>query len=360
MLWDCSSCGTRNRGRDMRCTMCGSPKEDDERYVMPGDTSAAPSVTDPKRLAEARAGRNWQCPYCDGSVRNLYGECCVCGGPRTDRAVAGGPTIDLQGARGRPPDGPQFDSEGERRDLDQAIRRFRGGRWFWVSIVLGVLAVVGLFLLWWFLPHEVEVDVASIGWERTVELQRRQTNSGSDWRDQMAGGAFNVSCSTRQRGTENCHPYTCNCHQVTDYCSESCNCHEVCTDNGNGYASCSTECSSCQHECGSHEECDTCYEQCPVYADWCSYQYYTWPTLDRETTRGNDHAPYYSDRLLADPAANERLVYAQQFDVQFEEDDDVWNHRPETLEEFLQYDLHETWLIEVNHAGQVWPQHAVE
>ncbi len=73
-----------------------------------------------------------------------------------------------------------------------------------------------------------------------------------------------------------------------------------------------------------------------------------------------DHAPYYSDRLLADPAANERLVYAQQFDVQFEEDDDVWNHRPETLEEFLQYDLHETWLIEVNHAGQVWPQHAVE
>jgi len=26
----------------------------------------------------------WKCEYCDGSVRNLYGECKVCGGPLTE------------------------------------------------------------------------------------------------------------------------------------------------------------------------------------------------------------------------------------------------------------------------------------
>lgn len=338
----------------MRCKTCGSPKEKDEAYEMPTDTSAAPTVTDEAQLQEAQAGANWKCVYCGGSVRNLHGECQVCGGPKTAQAQAGFVAGTGTMSRSAP------DAAGAADDplaLALAARRSNRRR-----IALVVLAVLGLFagvMLWIFLPHDVEVKVAAIRWERTVELQQRQTNHGTGWDDSMPAGSFNVSCSTRQRGTEDCNPYTCNCRQETDYCSEECNCRETCSDNGNGYATCTTTCSTCSHACGSHEECDTCYEQCPVYDDWCSYSYYTWPTIDREVTSGRDHTPYYGDRLQAVPGANQRLAHSQIFEVHFADGDDHWDYTPETLEDYVRFDPQADWLIEVNRVGNVWPQHPI-
>ena len=51
----------------MKCANCGSPKEDDEKYRMPG--TRAPSITDAKQLADAHAGANWTCASCGDDNR---------------------------------------------------------------------------------------------------------------------------------------------------------------------------------------------------------------------------------------------------------------------------------------------------
>jgi hypothetical protein len=414
--WTCSSCSTGNLGRHMECQNCGSPKEKHEKYDTSGATTA-PAVTDKKMLTQARAGANWTCKYCSNDNRDLYDECEECGADRyagrrhkvyragrtraqvleerklkaptkedwaeLDRTTAEGlglsepeprRTFTGGGYRTPPkvvmeedepleePDPSDYVAAPLQPSLWRRLSRWRPTRTQKIvgASVAGVAALASI-LLWVFLPRMVEARVDSTTWQYTRQLQQRQMNHGTDWDGNMPAGAFNVSCVTRQRGTENCNPHDCNCRSVTDYCSETCNCRTVCSDNGNGYSTCSEQCSTCRVACGSHQECSTCYDQCPVYDEWCEFDYYTWPTIDREVTHGRGHAVEWGERLVINREAPhpQRIVQSEHYEVVFVEDEDSWDIEPESLSEYRRYAEGEMWLIKVNRAGQVWPQHEV-
>lgn len=77
--WTCSACKRELRGRDLTCTYCGKTKTD-EAY----DFNKKTTVTDPRLLAMAVAGPNWDCGFCRFENRAGAKVCAQCGG---DKAV---------------------------------------------------------------------------------------------------------------------------------------------------------------------------------------------------------------------------------------------------------------------------------
>jgi hypothetical protein len=78
--WDCPSCGSKRIfGRHVDCPGCGKPRPEGVRFYLTDD---APIVTDPERLAEARAGADWICKHCGASTRAKHVNCGGCGAPR--------------------------------------------------------------------------------------------------------------------------------------------------------------------------------------------------------------------------------------------------------------------------------------
>lgn len=412
--WKCDSCGHTNKGRHMKCQNCGSPKEKHEKY----DTSknlTAPAVTDTKLLEQAKAGKNWECSYCGGSVRNLFDECAMCGGPKTESAkaktedgvicsvccnpgcsgiceapveVRPGVRLDdtmpgLQEAFSTPteperefvPNTGGYRSAPEHKKVEPAVSsyqnrryeddidvsKFRSRNWkpFIVAamILAAILSIVGL-AVFIFMPHEEYVIVADTQWVYLAHLQQRESRSGSGWDETVPAGAFNESCHTRQRGTRDCNPYQCNPHQRSYSCNpHECSCHTSCSDLGNGYSSCSETCSTCYDTC-YETEYDTCYEQCPVYDDWCTYNYYAWPTIHTERETGHDHnmrEPILNTH--PNPPAPQRVVREHRFSVTFGGEEETWTYTPESVADYNRFERGARWLIEVNHAGGVYPQH---
>lgn len=368
--WNCTSCSTQNRGRDMKCKSCGSPKEKDEKYDL-GDTSK--TVTDQEMLKQAHAGVNWSCSYCQYDNRALGSDprrhrCVLCGASRMDKADHQAPkpaALHTKAEVYAPRDPASYEAPvyvpkaasfaGSSFTGSQAKSRanLRVGALL-ILIGLVVAAVVG-GLVWLFSPHEHDAQVTAIHWQYTRTLEERHTRSGSGWGH--PGGAFNVRCNTRQRGTENCRPHDCRPHQESYDCDPySCNCHESCHDLGNGYSSCSESCSTCYRTC-TRTEYDTCYDQCPVYDDWCTYNYHEWVTEDHEVTSGNDHSVRWGTRLTAEVSIPQRITTNEQYTVNFSHEDDHWTYGPPTLAEFRRFNVGAVWDVKTNYAGMIWPVH---
>jgi hypothetical protein len=355
-MWTCSSCGHKNLGRHTDCQQCSSPKEKDEKYVSQG--RGAPEATAPEVLELAKTGPNRCCPYCGADVRDTKEACPSCGATRNEHKEEAGPEPEepedlprrgLSMAASPPPKPP----------VPNKHTRLLPGLAVGLVVLMGVAGIVWL-CLYLFLPWETDAQVTGVRWTYHVDLQQKTLRHEEDWEGEMHVGAFNTSCMTRQRGTENCNPHQCDCRDESYQCNcRSCNCsescRESCTDNGNGTESCSESCTQTCDECCdtcTREVCRTCYDQCPVYDDWCSYDWYDWPVVNHATTSGAD-LNVYAPALQA-RGSDQRLIETTRFDVRFTADEDEWSYRPSNVADFRRFSP-ARWRIKVNRAGQVQP-----
>src|SRR5262249_1425988 len=155
---------------------------------------------------------------------------------------------------------------------------------------------------WLHTPKYTNVKVDTIYWQYTVNLRTREVHHDDGWGHPGTKGfynevAFNVNCQDKYYGTEDCNPHKCNPHQVSYSCkckSVKYNCRKSCQNEGNGYSGCTENCSE-RNECSTcyRTEYDTCYDECPVYRDWCSYDYAEWPVTQTLSTSGDDHTVYW-------------------------------------------------------------------
>jgi hypothetical protein len=213
MDWVCRFCKHRNPGlsgedQGMTCAGCGHPK-DVEEYLMPGDTSAAATVTDPSLLSLALAGENRSCPVCGAEMRAGKMACRRCGHGDEPRAAGRReeqPSIVL--ARPRP-----FRSEPTPRPPVPTVRTMIP-----VFVVLAVLSLGFAFMLWYRGPHTTVAEVTAVSWRTVEQLEQRTIHHTSGW-DAPPGDAFNLECEQRQYGTERCRPHDCNCRKVPRECN---------------------------------------------------------------------------------------------------------------------------------------------
>ena len=351
--WSCESCGSSSqKGRHLTCQNCGAPKGAKVVDRIP-DPDTAPAVVDSDRLREAKAGRNWVCEYCGKRY---------CAADRQEE----NPTVERsQGRTGGRAYTPARTRREQRIAEDSEVHSLRPIAWWrhrknQVIAGICILAVTMLTWcgIWLFKPREVDTQVSQITWKYTKHLKQRETRHGSGWEDNRPSSHFNDSCHTRQRGTRNCHPHQCNPHTESYSCRpHSCNCRNVCTDQGNGYSRCTQQCSTCYDTC-TRTVYDTCYDQCPVYDEWCSYDYYTWPTIKTRVNEGHDHKMKWPTLEAVGPL--QKVESISWYEVIFSGDDDSWKIHPDTAGEFRQYKLGARWKIEVNRAGRVKPLHELK
>ena len=315
--WRCTSCGSEELGRYMKCQKCGSPKERDETDIVP-EADPDKAVQDTELLKKAAAGADWECEFCHGRVRNTDGKCITCAAPREAAETKPEPSKakpeyevktneDGTIREARSTDGSVFISTSDgkcviRADgsshisditvdgrqiigLDGKIAKSNGGappsgiRSFWdkyKNIAIWVAgSTAGALLLVWlvvflFGKHEIQVKVSSATWVYKADLHQKTLMHGTDWGSRTSGtysrehksdgygprgDGFNVSCEGKYYGTENCHPHNCRPHSV----SYQCNCTSY-SCNCRTHKSCSSSKNGFSN-CSEYETCSTC-ERC--------------------------------------------------------------------------------------------------
>lgn len=393
--WKCTSCNAENLGRYTECQNCRSAKEKDEADSLSGP--GAPAVTDPELLRLANQGANWVCEFCGGQVRNEHNRCVKnCGAPReepkvevnttdgrisvkaTGGAQAVGLNVDEDGVKIRTSNGGKVtnlvvngrkvvDDEGNYIPKSPAKTYVpspfgdvsTGQRVGIAAAIVGVLGFVGL-MIYLFAPWEVDAKVVSISWSYRSDLRQRVQKHTEDWKSDMKSGAFNVTCESKYYDTEDCNPHQCRPHSVSYECncsSYECNCQQSCTDNKNGFSTCSETCSTCQR-CStcSRTEYDTCYDQCPVYKPWCSYDYYEWPVIQTLTTSGVTHDEHWP--VLEAKGEEQKLDRTENYAVTFidvKNSKESWEVAPRSLGEFQQFEPAQVWRLKVNRLRQATP-----
>ncbi len=393
--WPCASCGATNKGRFLKCEKCGAFKEKGTKDVVPDPASAA-TVTDPELLKMATQGANWSCEFCNGQTRDATGKCVNCAAPKPLETPPTSDGVDIQ-------KGPKSEISGDASiSFDDGVVRIRssnGGKinglvvngrtyntrdgkvevtengkpvkasiagasvtgkkkkisWPLVGAILGGVA---LFALIGFLvaPWEENVKVSSLSWNYKSDLHQKTLMHGEDWGSPI--GSFNVSCSSKYYGDENCNAHDCRPHTVSYDCncsSYECNCRESCKDNGNGFSTCTDVCSTCQ-KCStcSKTEYDTCYDSCPVYKDWCKYDYYEWPIIKTMNTAGSKHDEHWPELEAFGP--DQRINRTEKYEVEFlNEKKTTRSYHPSNLTDFARFQDGASWRIKVNRLHIVAP-----
>lgn len=363
MHWYCGvpSCQHDNRGRDLTCANCGKPRENEE-YLMPSDTGNAPSVTDAKLLRQAQAGANWSCHYCRRSQRRLDGNCARCGAPAADAIPA---TDNAERSA------MEFEQKAEQLLSKRAAlaAKVRSHKKLGL-IAVGVMAAT--LLLWWlFIPHEAHVTVSAVSWKHSVEIERYRVTSESGW--YAASDAFDVRNEGRRF-----HHYD---HRVIGShiehytarvaCGEACEerpklCHDVCTSNKNGYATCRESCTGGGKTCIT-KYCSeprtrsvTDYQDFPIDQTWYSWKAWRWlhqrdvvlSGVTTETRWPSAAEKKIGDGLVGQEQEREGASHAEYL-VTYTNDKGHWEVKPRTEAEFRRRELNSRWHIKVSRIGIV-------
>jgi hypothetical protein len=297
------------------------------------------------------------------------------------------------------------------------------------GIVVLALATFAL-LLYFVLPSSKQMKIIQTSWTDTITVYQRTVEHGANWQNHHGFPAHNhiLSCESRFYENVSCHPYNCRPHQenydcnpyqcnpysvreqtgshqesysCTTTCSRSkdvCHNETVCTNNGNRSSTCTSvpRCNreretyscpgtcqrtipeytmvqhwrTCQHTC-TRTVYDTCYEQCPVYDNWCSYTYPVWNLSQTQvlsernninvrkpnftttsgincTNSGNDfeQSVYLSSNGFAHDCYQETTTFSVTF--QTLDRSMTRTYVPETFGSFLRFRNHQIWEVSVS------------
>lgn len=332
LTWVCTSCQHRNRGRDKVCAGCGDAKDASERFEMPGDTAAAASVTDPALLAAARAGADWRCTFCRGDNRALDAVCKRCGSARGTTPAS---TDHLRAGHAAGAPGPRAASRSSSSGATWGVSVAVGSGVVTAAVVVGVLGVMTVLSAVMFsaarprtrMPTPdravVRATVSGREWETHLRETRFCLAPGEGFAEQQPLDAIEVTPAGMRHHhddriedgleTETYEedvPYQ-DLETYTEMvpCGQDCvdlpqTCSESCTDDGNGFATCSTTCTGGGQSC-TPRTCpetrtrpvtrmrrETRTRQVPHFrieprdAPWFRWRAHQWQTSREATLRG--------------------------------------------------------------------------
>lgn len=269
MLWDCRYCGTRKLlGKTHRhCPQCGGEQDASARYF-PSDAEKV-AVED-----HAYVGADLVCGSC-GYYNSRAARCCGnCGGPLDPNRVAA-VRRDQEYTEGQVYAGETAQNARQEFRTGQAGPVPVGGlptpptgnkpksKAVWWALGCGgaailVAVVVGL-VAWLLRSEDTSVTVTAMGWQRTIEVERKSPVERKGWCDEMPRGARELGRAQAQRGTE----------KVQN--GEECRIRKV--DRGNGTFA-------------EKRTCTPRYENKPRYADQCRFVTNEWKTVRTERAQG--------------------------------------------------------------------------
>lgn len=279
--WECPKCGNRNPGGQRVCGGCGFPQPEHVEFQNP---VSAQLVEDEKKLAQAAAGPDLHCPYCNARNPAQATTCVQCGGDLTDAAARA--RGEVVGALRDDPDATlkcrvcgtenpasAFTCSACGAPLRAAPKKpapkpqpesGKGGcGWMTIAAILAGVALFVFALFYFFTGSAQSLDttVVEARWARTIEVQALTPVTHSAWRTDIPAGATILSCREEVERT------------VSEPVPNS---REVCgtpfvIDEGTGFGEVVQE---CQYE---------------VLAQYCDYETLEWRTYDEVELSGTGH-----------------------------------------------------------------------
>lgn len=292
--WDCSSCGrVGNMGHDVHCPGCGKPRGA-VTFYLPENPEA---IADAERLAEAKAGPDWVCAYCEASNRSIADHCTGCGAARAEgkaRVVGGG-------------DEKELSAEQIRQNEWRAAHPPAPRKSHTTSIVLGLLAclfvgcsgfgTIGFLIraggeqgvggpaFRWGAPRSgAWVTVTSKHATRSIVVETEKRVQDSSWCSSAPADAHVLDRRSKQDGTR------CEWRDPRATRRPLAAIGFFGTKNlGNGYFESTPDRSS-----SSSSSSDSSESKCrniPVYRDWCSWEAMRWVAVRTPSRARNDALP---------------------------------------------------------------------
>lgn len=331
--WDCTSCDRVGvRGDKYECDSCGAGRPEDVEFYLPDNPEV---VTDKKGIRDAKAGSDWQCPYCDDWNPATAKECKNCAGgeigsskrQKTKTVVTPGTAGTKEFNKKRRLDTEQL--RPHQRDIVDEVRRayghykqqkqrpgpmtpeprVRSGSpppppW----IALALVATVGLLLALFMWTRDVHATLVHHSWTRTQDTEVFQVGLRRDGWDHPRD-AYGVTSSQK------IHHYdkvACGSHPEPVYSTRSYACGSTPTYStrtvnlGNGrfssqtYQSGSTTryCTE-RYQSGTRTVTDYCDKA--VYATYYHYKVDRWVPGKPRVTASKGVNPVWPDTSVDDP-----------------------------------------------------------
>ena len=341
--WTCPRCATKNPGPQKFCNGCGAPQPEGVQFDQPAQEEL---IKDAAEIAQAKAGPDVHCPYCNARNPGTAKFCGACGGDlagakareagRVVGAHRAGPAeaITCPSCGTANPATAQtcvncganlVPSKVEAPAMPPAAKaagpRIGGlGVIIVVGVLLCVAAIVAVFLLT--RPSQALTgEVQSVQWTRAIAVQALGYVEHEGWFDEIPQGAEVEECRMEYRQTQS---------------EPAPNATEVCgtpytVDTGGGFGEVVQDCA---------------YE---VYDEWCSFVQQEWTAVDTVTASGTDLSPYWPEVSLA---TGQRQGEGQEgYEVVLQTSQGSYDYTPSAAAEFSQFQIGSQWLLNVNAFG---------
>lgn len=371
-LWQCSVCSHRtNRGlKDRYCCNCGHEKDGSDLEFQPDDMSEDAALGGAEALLAA-AGPDWICKYCQSHQNQRNKRCGNCGGdPEGTQLVSPAQAKQIGREVREDFESAQRETEKMSRRLDavHGLRTDQEPTHAWVPylVVGAVLAAIGYFIWWLFVPHDVQARCTRLSWQHDTTVERYAVQLREGW--SAEGGSFEVRpLGLRHHHYDRVHvgshqdPY-----QDRYQCGETCSTsprYTTCDRQGNGTSKCTKH--GGERSCSPKYCYRTKYRTVQDYKDvsrsqmWYAWKIWDWSYHRTVTKSGSGREVRWPTdaELLASLATGERERSSRsaKYSVEFIEVDDDETHKlaPATLTDYQKYDTNKIYKLRVTNAGSV-------
>ena len=343
--WTCPNCQGINPGSEETCMHCGAPQPEDVQFFQP---TRQELITNEEKLADAAAGPDIHCPYCNARNRGDAETCSQCGGdlvegvkreagkvvgafetgpettvncpqcgaPNPDTALmceeCGGSLVQPVEEPPKPVESPVIEPA-EKRGVPTCLVIF--------LVVLCIAAAV--FIIMSMRTDALTGTVEGVRWERTIAIEALVDVQRSDWFDEIPDDAELLGCIEEVRYVQT--EYDPNAIEVcgTPYSVET----------GSGFA-------QVVQDCEYH-----------VLDDYCEYAAVEWREVDTVTSSGADMNPVWPEAVAGfDQQLGEET---ETYFIYFDTPEGDFTYSTKDYYEFLDFSPGSQWTLEVNSFGSV-------
>lgn len=345
--WTCPTCKTRNPGTQKFCSGCGAAQPKDVKFETPAQ---AELLTDPDKIAQAKAGPDIHCAFCGARNPSTAKVCRQCGADLTQGKAreAGGVVgaydpnapkevkcsscgaMNPASAKSCAKCGAPLAKPAAAPPAPAPAAAGGGCGMTWVFIAVAILVVVGLgiFVVMGLRTSDKTAVASDARWERSIDIIAPMPVSKSAWSDELPVGAADVACRQEFRYTSK---------EPVDGAREVCGTPYT-VDTGTGLGKVVQDCE---------------YE---VYDDMCSYTTMELGVVKTvveqgSALRGSGFAPKWPVANLAakQQLGNRHESYVCVFDIEGKQ----YSYTMRSQAEYEECQPGSQWQLEVNSFGDV-------
>lgn len=341
--WTCPYCQGRNPGPAKFCMGCGKGQPEDIEFHQPVQEEL---ITDAEEIAQAKAGPDIHCPYCEARNPGPAKFCGNCGGDLSEGAVrkAGMVIGAHRDEVAEPVPCPACGTlnpatavrcnqcgsnltvtkeKAKPKATPKERKRSKASTFIIVGLVAVACIVAGVFIALSLIKKDLTGQVATVHWERSIGISALSPVTHEDWLDEIPADAPLGACEEKLHHTQ---------------ADPAPGAIEVCgtpytVDTGSGYGEVVQDCE---------------YE---VYFDWCEYTVQEWVEVDRVELEGSDLDPQWPGLNLAGDQREGTRTEA--YSVVFATDEGDYTYTADDAADFLRFSMGSEWLLEVNALGSL-------